>query len=306
MRRSAIAGLAAMILAMAAPALAAEVTLVRDVEGPEGPLFVDGALYYVAYVGSTLSKWDGKTVTVLNADKSCDHNGLALTAQKTFLVACDADEGAVLELDMAGKELRRWTGDTSGRKFGGGLNDIAIASDGGAYATLTVAANAPRGTATGKVFYRAPGAKGWIEVASKLKGANGIGLSPDGKTLYVAETGGNAVQKFTVARDGRLAGRALFAALDTLIPNPAGATRAGPDSLKLDARGNLYVAQLMCSRILKISPEGKLLGVIPVAAGIAPTNLAFGPGEKDIYVTVVTAAGDPKAKGSVVRISNPR
>lgn len=300
----ALAILCLAALTMAAPAAAREVTLVHNVQGPEGPLFLDGNLYFVAYVGSTLSKWDGNSVTVLNADPGCDHNGLALTAKKTFLVACDADDGAVLELDRTGKQLRRWTTDSAGKKFDGGLNDIAIAADGGAYVTLTTAPHAPPGSASGKVYYLAPGGKGWTLVASGLRAANGIGISPDGKTLYVAETGGNAIQEFAINKDGTLSGRALFAQLDRLIPNPPGATRVGPDSFKLDAKGNLYVAQLLCSRILKISPAGKLLHVFPIAAGIAPTNLAFGPGEKDLYVTVVTVAHDPKAMGSIVRIPN--
>ena len=172
MKRSAIAAIAMACAALTAAAPVPEVTLVRDVQGPEGPLFIGGNLYFVAYVGSTLSKWDGKRVTVLNADPSCDHNGLALTAKKTFLVACDADQGAVLELDMQGKQLRRWDGDSSGGKFDGGLNDLAIAADGGAYVTLTVAPHAPPGSATGKVYYLAPGAKGWTQVADGLRAAN--------------------------------------------------------------------------------------------------------------------------------------
>ena len=32
-----------------------------NVLGPEGPLYVDGNLYYVGWISNTLSKWDGKT-----------------------------------------------------------------------------------------------------------------------------------------------------------------------------------------------------------------------------------------------------
>ena len=39
-------------------------------------------------------------------------------------------------------------------------------------------------------------------------------------------------------------------------------------------------------------------------AGAGTTNVAFGPGEKDLYVSVVKDANDPKAAGSIVRISN--
>ena len=292
---------ALMLAAQAAPR---ETVIVRDVRGPEGPLFVDGNLYFVAYVGSTLSKWDGKTVTVLNDRRDCDHNGLALTARGTFLLACDSDRGAILELSLDGKELRRWDTDSSGKAFDGGMNDIAIAADGGAYVTLTTAAHAPPGSATGRVYYLPSGGKGWTLAAAGLRDANGIGISPDRKTLYVAETGGNAIQKFAINKDGSLSRRALFAQLDQLIANPPGTTRIGPDSFKLDARGDLYVAQLLCSRILKISPDGRLLHVFNIAAGVAPTNIAFGPQEKDLYVTVVTAAHTPDALGSIVRIPN--
>ena len=70
----------AAIIAMltASVARAAEITVVSNVLGPEGPLYVDGNLYYVAWVSNTLSRWDGKTITVLNHTPGCSHNGLAL------------------------------------------------------------------------------------------------------------------------------------------------------------------------------------------------------------------------------------
>ena len=46
---------------LVAPAWAGEVTIVNNVLGPEGPLYIDGNLYYVGWVSNTLSKWDGKT-----------------------------------------------------------------------------------------------------------------------------------------------------------------------------------------------------------------------------------------------------
>src|SRR6267154_3350561 len=91
---------------VATAACADERVVVSNVRGPEGPLFVDGNLYYVGWVSNTLSKWDGKATTVLNHTEGCGHNGLALTKQKTFLLACTNDPGAILELDMTGKNLR--------------------------------------------------------------------------------------------------------------------------------------------------------------------------------------------------------
>src|SRR6266496_1900511 len=101
-----------------------EISIVSNILGPEGPLYVDGKLYYVGWMSDTLSMWDGKTAVVLNHTPGCGHNGLALTKQKTFLVACTDDPGAILEVDMAGRELRRWEADGNGRKFAGGINDV--------------------------------------------------------------------------------------------------------------------------------------------------------------------------------------
>ena len=78
----------------------------------------------------------------------------------------------------------------------------------------------------------------------------------------------------------------------------------GPDSMKIDAKGNLYVAQWFGGKVLKISPAGKLLHVFQIAAGFGTTNVAFGEGGKELYVTVVKDPDDPKAKGSVVKLPN--
>lgn len=194
-----------------ATARAQEVTVVSDVLGPEGPLFVDGNLYFVEWTSGTLSKWDGKVRTVLNSLPGCSHNGLALTSQKTFLVACTDEHGAILELDMAGKQLRRWDADDKGVAFDGGINDVVVTANGGAYATVFGHYDSVPTAVTGKLIYMAPGSQKWIEVANDLNYANGVGISPDQKTLYVSETVGNCILKFTINADGSLSQRANFA-----------------------------------------------------------------------------------------------
>ena len=126
MRILGLAVIAVYMMFAALGAQAEEATIVSDVLGPEGPLFVDGNLYYVAWTSSTLSKWDGKASIVLNALPGCSHNGLALTKQKTFLLACTDEHGAILELDIKGKQLRRADADDKGSKFDGGINDIVV------------------------------------------------------------------------------------------------------------------------------------------------------------------------------------
>ncbi len=283
-----------------------EIQVVRNVLGPEGPLYIDGNLYYVGWVSNTLSKWDGKTTTVLNHTDGCGHNGLALTKQKTFLLACTNDPGAILELDMTGKQLRRWDVDANGRKFEGGINDIVVTANGGAYATIFgVYADPPIPTfVMGKILYLAPGSQKWVEVANDLNYANGIGVSPDQKTLYVSQTVTNCILKFAIEADGSLSHRSNFALLNLLTRNKNESPWLGPDSMKIDHNGNMYVAQFFGGKILKISPAGKLLHVFEIAAGDGTTNVAFGKDEKELYVTVVRDPNDQQAKGSIVKIRN--
>ena len=292
------------MLAAIATVSAEETTVVKDVLGPEGPLLVDGNLYYVGWTSNTLSKWDGKTTTVLNHTEGCGHNGLALTKEKTFLLACSDEHGAVIELDLTGKQLRRWDADKDGKKFDGGINDIVVAANGGAYATIFGPFKEVPTVVVGKIVYLAPGSQKWVEVADDLNYANGTGVSPDQKTLYVNETVGNCILKFTINADGSLGQRSNFALLNLLTKNKNNSWWLGPDSMKVDRKGNLYVAQWFGGKILKLSPDGKLLHVFEIAAGDGTTNVAFGKDEKELYVTVVKDPKDSQAKGSVVKIPN--
>lgn len=301
-----ILGVGLFVISSATAALSSETAVVRDVLGPEGPLYVDGKLYYVGWISNALSRWDGKTSTVLNSAPGCGHNGLALTKRKTFIVACTNDPGAVLELDMTGKELRRWSVDDKGHKFAGGVNDVVVAANGAIYATLFGPFDTVPSAVIGKVLYLAPGKDKWVEVASDLNYANGVGISPDQKTLYVSETVGNCILKFSINADGTLSKRSNFALLHMLVPDKVNSWYIGPDSMKVDSKGDIYVAQWSGGKILKLSPQGKLLHVFNIAAGNGTTNVAFGPGEKELYVTVAKDPNDPKARGSIVEVPNVR
>lgn len=293
-----------ILLLFAAAAFGQETTVVDNVLGAEGPLYVDGNLYFVGWVSSTLSKWDGKNVTVLNNTPGCGHNGLALTKQKTFLIACDEEKGAIIETDLTGKQIRRWDVDSKGQKLTGGINDIVVTANGGAYATLSGLFVDPPGLVMGKVLYRAPGAEKWVSVADDLNYANGIAISPDQKTLYVNETVGNCMLKFTINPNGTLSRRTNFVLLNLLTPNKVDSWWLGPDSMKVDSRGNIYVAQWCGGKVLKISPDGKLLHIFEIAWGMGTTNVAFDEGEKNLYVSVVKDPNDQQAKGRIVKIPN--
>src|SRR4029453_1296594 len=179
--------------------------------------------------------------------------------QRTFLVACTDEHGAILELDMAGKQLRRWDADDKGRPFAGGINDIVLRANGGAYATVFGPYQGLPTAVAGRILYLAPGSPQWVQVADDLNYANGIGISPDQRTLYVSETVGNCILKFTVNGDGSLGHPANFALLSRLVPNKSDSWWLGPDSMKIDGQGNLYVAQWCGGKVLKLFPEGELL-----------------------------------------------
>jgi sugar lactone lactonase YvrE len=55
--------------------------------------------------------------------------------------------------------------------------------------------------------------------------------------------------------------------------------------MKIDGKGNLYVAQWSGGKVLKISADGKLRHVFIIRAGTGTTNVAFGKDSKDLYVT---------------------
>ncbi|RLW68781.1 MAG: hypothetical protein B6D71_12720, partial [gamma proteobacterium symbiont of Stewartia floridana] len=91
--------------------------------------------------------------------------------------------------------------------------------------------------------------------AEQLIFPNGCALSPDGKTLLVAETFASRITAFTVATDGSLSGRRVWADLNG----------AYPDGIALDSQQNLWVAAPNRSRLLLVKQGGEILReVIPV------------------------------------------
>lgn len=108
---------------------------------------------------------------------------------------------------------------------------------------------------------------------------NGIALSPDEKTLYVAQSDGKApvIFAFPVLPDHSLsAGRIFF---DT---SPLRSGRKGvPDGLKVDQRGNLWATGP--GGVLIITPDGKHLGTLNT--GEATANCGWGDDGSTLYIT---------------------
>lgn len=147
-----------------------------------------------------------------------------------------------------------------------------------------------------------------IEVTRDVEKPNGIVLSPDQKTLYVADhnNGGNRLSP-TDPEPKRGAMRIYAFPLDSqgLVTGPRKTIvdfgkENGSDGMRVDTNGNLYIASRSLARpgILIVDPAGKELDFIPTGArdqsglfedwrGI-PSNVEFGLGKDDqtLYITI--------------------
>ncbi|UOD33460.1 SMP-30/gluconolactonase/LRE family protein [Massilia violaceinigra] len=113
--------------------------------------------------------------------------------------------------------------------------------------------------------------------ADQLGTANGIDVSPDGRTLYVNESVQRVVWAFTIAPDGTLGGKRRIASF----------ADHGLDGMRVDVDGNLYVTRIGKGTVVKLSPEGKTLAEIALP-GKKPSNISFGgPDGRTAYVTEV-------------------
>src|SRR5262249_54391423 len=127
----------------------------------------------------------------------------------------------------------------------------------------------------------APPARDQLQLVIKdLSRPNGIALSPDGKTLYVAEYSKRAILRYKVQPDGSVTAGGVF--IDT-----TGATGNGvPDGMRVDKAGNVYSSGP--GGVWIMSPDGKHIGTIKVPERVG--NLTFGdPDGKTLYIVASTS-----------------
>jgi sugar lactone lactonase YvrE len=111
--------------------------------------------------------------------------------------------------------------------------------------------------------------------------SNGLGWSPDGGTMYLADSGPRVIHAFAFdAERGTISnGRVLIT-----VPEEIGA----PDGLTVDAHGELWVAIFGGGRVHRYAPDGRLRQALHVPA-MQSTSCAFaGPGMNRLYVTTAT------------------
>lgn len=164
-----------------------------------------------------------------------------------------------------------------------GPNDLVFDAQGGFYFTDFGKTRA-RDRDIGSVFYALPDGSSIREVVHPIANPNGIGLSPDGGTLYVAETETARLWSYPVIGPGVLE----LAPLPS--PNGGRFVYRAPgycrfDSLAVQADGQVCVATLVEGKVLVISPDGELRRAVAFPDP-QTTNIAFGgPELKTAYVT---------------------
>ncbi|MBI2766369.1 MAG: SMP-30/gluconolactonase/LRE family protein [Chloroflexi bacterium] len=164
-----------------------------------------------------------------------------------------------------------------------GPNDIVFDAEGNFYFT-DLGKSRPRDRDRTGVFYASPDGKMIKEIIFPLESPNGISLSPDGKTLYVAETPTARVWAFTLGGPGEVVDRRVLA----VVPGAPPMNLAMLDSMCVDSEGNVIVATLVHGGVTSISPDGKRIQHTPLP-DVLVTNACFGgPDLGTLYVTMST------------------
>jgi gluconolactonase len=272
---------------------------------PEGPIAMpDGSLLVVEVLGGRLTRVapDGTKTTVaqlgggpngaaIGPDGRCyvcnnggfSHMTLPDGALLPLEAPLDTPPGSIQVVDLAtgayqtlyrhGEETPFW-----------GPNDLVFDGQGGFWFT-DFGRDRGRARMRGALYYAKADGSEIREVAGPLDGPNGVGLSPDGKTLYVALTFEGHLISFRLAAPG------VIDPSGAHMPN--GSTivgRAGPgmylDSLAVDSAGRICCASPGQGAILVFPPEGGAPEPLDIPDFLT-TNIAFGgPDRRTAFVTM--------------------
>ena len=164
-----------------------------------------------------------------------------------------------------------------------GPNDIVFDSHGGFYFT-DLGKVRDRDMDRGGLYYALPDGSSINEVAFPIITPNGVGLSPDDKTVYVADTETSRLWSYEVVAPGEIKTKP-FPSVNggELVAGLPGYQRF--DSIALDSAGNICVGTLIRGGVTIISPDGQNIEHIPTPDMFC-TNICFGgPDLKPAYLT---------------------
>jgi gluconolactonase len=169
-------------------------------------------------------------------------------------------------------------------------NDLIFDSHGGFYFTDT-GKTRPRDRDHGGVYYARADGSLIIPVVYPMLTPNGIGLSPDGRTLYVSETETARLWAFEVAEPGVTKRQPTINGGRLVIA--FGGSSSGHvmlDSLAVDAAGNICLGTLLAGCITVVTTRGEIVAEVKVP-DIFPTNIAFGGADMCTAYITLAATG---------------
>ena len=143
--------------------------------------------------------------------------------------------------------------------------------------------------------------RGRVErMAAGITVSNGLALSADGRTLWWADTKAHVIEAFDVeASDGSLSRRRRFAQFAPRDPQqPIEAYRGRPDGAAVDAEGAYWVAMFEGARLLRLAPDGDLLGELDLPVR-CPTMPCFGGA--DLKTLFITTSRDKRPDDELAR-----
>jgi sugar lactone lactonase YvrE len=174
-------------------------------------------------------------------------------------------DGSLLVVSMKDRRLLRRspTGELSvhaefGRFCGGHLNDLVVDEQGRAFAGNFGFDLRAREEPKPANLVRVDPDGSTSLAAEDLLFPNGTVITDDGRTLIVGETYGRRYIAFTIADDGSLAGRRVWAE----VPDIA------PDGCTLDADGHIWSADARGSRCCRLAPGGEIVEEIRAPEGL--------------------------------------
>ncbi|MSO77495.1 MAG: SMP-30/gluconolactonase/LRE family protein [Alphaproteobacteria bacterium] len=165
-----------------------------------------------------------------------------------------------------------------------GPNDIVFDGQGGFWFT-DLGKSRARDRDHGGVYYALADGSRIHEVIYPMITPNGIGLSPDGSRLYVAETVPGRLWAFDIVGPGEIRREAWPSPHGGRLVAGVGGYRQF-DSLAVDSAGNICIATLFEPGITVISPDGGRVELVAMP-DLYTTNICFGgPGLRTAYVTL--------------------